>query len=867
MKHPMLSTLAGLCAVYLSAATTSGGVLRGPIVNPANGHTYYLLTQNTWTASEAEAVALGGHLATVNDAAENAWITTTFSAPYYYLWIGLNDAAVDGHFAWSSGEPVTYQNWYSGEPNNYNGGEDYVLIYNFDSGYMEWNDDKNVEYFDVFPIYGVVEIGTSVDVTGVRASQRPGTTLVDVSYDFSGTGSGYAISITISSDGGTSFTVPATHFTGDGVTIPAAPGTGRHILWDAGADFPGQFSTKMQLKVAVGSAYAVSPIFTLDTRAVTIIASPHSQSLSSGANATFIVEATGMLPLNYQWRKNGVNIVGATSSTLTLNSVRITDSAGYSVVVWNAAGSAVSAMASLAVLTDGANGSQPTQLSTPTPAAKPPAQDSLVIVTHGWQPIFNSPLGPPPIPSWVTTLSDAIGARVPDNWSVNPYDWTQTAWGPSPDVAIIFGKIVGTLYGQQLAKQHWQHVHLIGHSAGSAVIEAIAHALQSAPNPPTIHSTFLDPYTGIVLSGRVEYGKNADWADCYFAHDDLTTVFTEGRLDQAYNVNVTWADPDKTLTPIYCAAPSSPDSTPMMEVPCGQHASSSHDWPLMFYFATVLGAQQPGCTAGYGFPCSKEGGGWSSRGSRAAGNDPLNLCGPPPPTKNPIPLRFDSLFRFDLLTSATSGSGIIFLGSSGFMLGSSSAQPLVRANGGGTRQRKDNYTMPGTPAWLAVGVTISNAVNLVQFDAGFTDTNAAQGLLTVYWNTNLIGMVDERTASPGLQNYSFSLPGTITEGIYTLSFRLDSFSPAASSITVTNVATGFVGLTQPITLAMLLPPSNTPPVLQLTAPANYNYLIQSSTNLTNWTPAALLVNTNGTVLFADPAATNFSKRFYRATMP
>ena len=36
------------------------GILLGPVTNPANGHSYYLLTQNTWTASEAEAVALGG---------------------------------------------------------------------------------------------------------------------------------------------------------------------------------------------------------------------------------------------------------------------------------------------------------------------------------------------------------------------------------------------------------------------------------------------------------------------------------------------------------------------------------------------------------------------------------------------------------------------------------------------------------------------------------------------------------------------------------------------------------------------------------------------------------------------------------------
>jgi hypothetical protein len=116
--------------------------------------------------------------------------------------------------------------------------------------------------------FAVSTVGGNVSISNVRASQRQGTTLADLFYDLEGTGSGYTVSVAVSSDGGTAFTVPATHFTGDGVTSPTAPGTSRHIVWNAGADFPGQFSTKMRLKLAVGSTFAVSPIFTLDTRAV-----------------------------------------------------------------------------------------------------------------------------------------------------------------------------------------------------------------------------------------------------------------------------------------------------------------------------------------------------------------------------------------------------------------------------------------------------------------------------------------------------------------------------------------------------------------------------------------------------------------------
>src|SRR5580765_6641255 len=89
-----------MALVVLSLATVPGAraaVLAGPITNAANAHAYYLLSSNTWTASEAEAVGLGGHLVTINDAAENQWVLNTFfpltGVPYASLWIGLNEAA------------------------------------------------------------------------------------------------------------------------------------------------------------------------------------------------------------------------------------------------------------------------------------------------------------------------------------------------------------------------------------------------------------------------------------------------------------------------------------------------------------------------------------------------------------------------------------------------------------------------------------------------------------------------------------------------------------------------------------------------------------------------------------------------------
>ena len=163
----------------------------------------------------------------------------------------------------------------------------------------------------------VVGVSTNVAVSNVRAYQPPGTTLVDLSYDFSGAGSAYSVSVDVSSDGGASFTVPATHFTGDGVTSPTAPGGGRHIVWDAGADFPSQFSTKMRLKVAVGSAFAVSPIFTVDTR------------MAQTGTLTGLVQASGAPVANAQVRIDGTSFAASSGADGRFTLANVPAGSGY----------------------------------------------------------------------------------------------------------------------------------------------------------------------------------------------------------------------------------------------------------------------------------------------------------------------------------------------------------------------------------------------------------------------------------------------------------------------------------------------------------------------------------------------------------
>jgi hypothetical protein len=130
-----------LCLTLLAIITSTtvqhlgAQVLTDPITNSANGHWYYLLEANYWTNAEAQAVQLGGHLVTINDAAENAWVLNTFGnygGVPRQLHIGLTDQGHEGVWVWTSGESATYRNWAPGEPNNGQGifpNENYAMMY------------------------------------------------------------------------------------------------------------------------------------------------------------------------------------------------------------------------------------------------------------------------------------------------------------------------------------------------------------------------------------------------------------------------------------------------------------------------------------------------------------------------------------------------------------------------------------------------------------------------------------------------------------------------------------------------------------------------------------------------------------------
>ncbi|MBM5784974.1 MAG: hypothetical protein FJ076_09125, partial [Cyanobacteria bacterium K_DeepCast_35m_m1_288] len=111
---------------------------------------YTIVDGPTWTQAEANAVKLGGHLATVNDSSENEFLSTIvrseiirkYNLRYGYgdlsdaalEWrynplIGFSDSAQEGRWKWANEESPTYTNWFPGEPNATGSDSDYAVMY------------------------------------------------------------------------------------------------------------------------------------------------------------------------------------------------------------------------------------------------------------------------------------------------------------------------------------------------------------------------------------------------------------------------------------------------------------------------------------------------------------------------------------------------------------------------------------------------------------------------------------------------------------------------------------------------------------------------------------------------------------------
>lgn len=90
---------------------------------------------------------------------------------------------------------------------------------------------------------------------------------------------------------------------------------------------------------------------------------PSAVATCAGSNATLSVNATGSGTLTYQWKKGGVNVTGATSSSLTFNGISAADAGSYTVEITGTCGTVTSSAAVVTVNALTAITAQPSSLT------------------------------------------------------------------------------------------------------------------------------------------------------------------------------------------------------------------------------------------------------------------------------------------------------------------------------------------------------------------------------------------------------------------------------------------------------------------------------------------------------------------------
>lgn len=116
--------------------------------------------------------------------------------------------------------------------------------------------------------------------------------------------------------------------------------------------------------------------------APSITSQPQGTTVNQSSNALFSVTATGATPLSCQWRRNGVNISGATDTSYTRTNVQPADAGSYSVIVSNFVSSTTSTDAVLGVNIPPSITTQPQSQS-----AGPGANVAFSVVASGTAPL------------------------------------------------------------------------------------------------------------------------------------------------------------------------------------------------------------------------------------------------------------------------------------------------------------------------------------------------------------------------------------------------------------------------------------------------------------------------------------------------
>ena len=378
-----------------------------------------------------------------------------------------------------------------------------------------------------------------------------------------------------------------------------------------------------------------------------------------------------------------------------------------------------------------------------TPQAIPGSNgQTLVLITHGW----NGRAGQNATFPWVCDLAEAIRDNSRSDVQVMVFGWTNYA-GESGNFLEVPGVVqlaceIGESLGNWLVEtgnvEGKTTVHLLSHSAGSWLVDAVADVIDREYEGVQIHLTLLDaavlpwpwaPHRYGDTAAPV-LGESADWAEQYVNCDDFW--FTNELLPGAFNIEVTDLRPE------------------------GQ---DGHSWPRVWYQQTVADPDNRQLTGGerWGFVLASE---YSLSALPShyvyRRNNYVKLL--------PVEAARQTV-NFSDTPNVTSDTGTV----------------TFQPDGSGFEMAT------GSPVWLTSLVGLDEQANFMRFDFAFPADDS--GLLTVWVNCDEVYRVEEAHV-PDDSVYStgfFWLGQTLDVGTHTLLFRLDSAEGEQSAVGISNV--------------------------------------------------------------------------------
>jgi hypothetical protein len=249
------------------------------------------------------------------------------------------------------------------------------------------------------------------------------------------------------------------------------------------------FGASTSAPVAI-TVIAGQPSVTMDTL-------PASGSDVVGSAVTFTAAFTGNLPISYQWQRDGSDIPGATSTSLTLTNLQLTDTGGYSLRASNALGMAFSTSSQFTV--------------NPVPDPVSGVVTSIATQTgYGTDALFT--------PTWAVSTNDLVAGVAPSN--VGAGNFAADGWG---SIADLTDSKVGRLNSP-------------GNGSPDFVTAGINNG--AATFGPSVTYTLPGSTTGYDLTNIVVYGG---WSDA--GHDQqkytvlYSTIASPGTFNQLTGVD------------------------------------------------------------------------------------------------------------------------------------------------------------------------------------------------------------------------------------------------------------------------------------------------------------------------------------------